>query len=141
MARLCPAWCAALLLLSSCAAAGIGTGPEVLETEEGLKVLVAAATDGGMDAQTRGRLLDVGGCLGAALEGITYVAVWPHGTDIAGEAIRIEGVELALGDSFSGGGGYLDDAVYADEFPTLPEECLAAADTDEVMWVQRLVAD
>ena len=106
-------------------------------TESGATVLIGPDTNGGMDAITRGTTELVGSCLGARQESVVYVVVWPHGTRVADDSasITVGDHRIDLGDTFMGGGGNMSPP-YLDTLPDIPADCLAAADTDEVMWVQ-----
>lgn len=116
---------ACLSLLAAC-----GSEAEVVEGDDGI-LLVAAATDGGMDAMVIGTVVRVGSCLGLEGEADPILAVWPAGTEQG---------DVAVGDSVRGSGGYLSPP-YPEELPDLPADCVEAAGGDEVAWVQALDAD
>lgn len=108
------------LVLSACAADESRSGPAVLV---GGDLRGAAAT-----AETSGTTTVLGSCVGAVSNGTTYVVVWPHGTDPA---------SITVDATFAGGGGYYESRAHP-LLPEIPDDCLAAATTDEVMWVQSL---
>lgn len=128
-----PAVAATMLLAGACAG---GNGQQV-STESGTTVLIAAASGGGMDAITRGTIEVVGSCLGVRLGTKLSVVVWPVGTSTTGDSVQIGGQRVSVGDFFQGGGGYLTPP-YPEGIPAVPQECLDAASTNEVMWVQSL---
>lgn len=125
------------LLAVAATALGCSSAPQQLATESGATVLIAAPSDGGMDAIASGTIEMVGPCLGARTGGGLRVVVWPADTSTTGDTVQADGRRVALGESFAGAGGYLTPP-YPDAFPEIPEECLDAASSDEVMWVQSL---
>jgi hypothetical protein len=118
-------------------AAGCSGGGQQVSTESGTTVLIASAAEGGMDAITRGTVEVVGSCLGVRLGTDLTVVVWPSGASTTGDSIEVDGRRVAVGDFFQGSGGYLRPP-YPDSIPDVPQECLDAATSDEVMWVQSL---
>lgn len=123
---------AAPLLLAGCSG-----GAQQVSTESGTTVLIAATAQGGMDAITRGTVEVVGSCLGVRLGTELSVVVWPSGASTTGDSVEIDGQRVAVGDFFQGTGGYLTPP-YPDDIPDVPQECLDAASSDQVMWVQGL---
>jgi hypothetical protein len=121
-----------VLLAAGCSGAG-----QQVSTESGTTVLIASASTGGMDAITRGTVEVVGSCLGVRLGTDLTIVVWPSGASTTGDSIEIDGQRVAVGDFFQGSGGYLGPP-YPDSIPDVPQECLDAASSDEVMWVQSL---
>jgi hypothetical protein len=125
------------ILAAAATAVGCSSAPQELSTESGATVLIAASSDGGMDAIASGTIAMVGPCLGARTGGGLRVVVWPSDTSTTGDTVEAGGRRVALGETFAGAGGYLTPP-YPDAFPEIPEECLDAASSDEVIWVQSL---
>ncbi|MCZ2859627.1 hypothetical protein [Blastococcus sp. VKM Ac-2987] len=90
----------ALPLLTACG------GGEVVSAGE-VTVLVSEQSEAGMDALGGGRLVVVGGCLGAG----GYVIVWPSGTEVVHEdpvTIDVPGLgTYGLGDEVEVAGGFV----------------------------------
>ncbi|MCW2793315.1 MAG: hypothetical protein JWO76_2413 [Nocardioides sp.] len=116
---------------------GCAGGGQQVSTESGTTVLLAPQAEGGMDAITRGTVEVVGSCLGVRLGTELSVVVWPSDASTTGDSVEIDGQRVAVGDFFQGSGGYLT-APYPEDFPDVQQECLDAASSDELMWVQSL---
>ena len=102
---------------------------------DGSGFLVAAPTNGGDDALVSGRLTLLGeNCVGLGRPGgeETSVLEFPHGTRPSddGRAIVLpDGLQVALGDSISAGGGSTTLRLYPDAFdrwPDAPSGCAGA---------------
>ena len=78
-----------------------GTHVIVAEEEATLQML----------AEVEGKLMDVDGCVGIGnvFAGGSYPVIFPAGTSVEGDLIRIPGFDepFTLGDAISGGGGYV----------------------------------
>lgn len=129
-------WFALLVAVLAMVGCGSDAGTQK-STATGSTVLIGPDTNGGMDAITGGTTKLVGSCLGARRDSSLFVVVWPDGTTVADDSavITVGDHTIDLGDTFTGGGGYMSPP-YFDELPEVPADCLEAADTDEVMWVQ-----
>ncbi|WP_154402918.1 hypothetical protein [Nocardioides speluncae] len=115
---------------------GLVVGCGALEGEEtgepfGLELLVSESREiGRMDARVRGTVADIGGCVGFVDGDISYLVVWPRGTEATAEEIVVDGRSIRLGDAVDGAGGYLSPTTTG--FPRIPKSCAAAAD-DQVI--------
>jgi hypothetical protein len=111
---------------SGCGAAD----PRVIESDSGMRVLVAAQTDDAMEALASGVLaLGVGGCLYLS-DGSEPgdLIVWPHGTTaVRGEdAVRVPGKGVyKVGDDLDLTGGSV--ALPAAVLPQIPTACAVGA--------------
>ena len=103
-------WPLVALVVVGLLAGGVGwyrvSGRASVETtESGLKVMVGERTGSGMTAGFHSKVTKVGRCIG--LDG--SLTIWPHGTDVLpGDRIRVGGHAYALGDTYDGGGGVLE---------------------------------
>lgn len=117
-------------------AAAAVTGCGVLDGDEtgkpfGLELLVSESREiGEMDALVRGRMTDVGGCVGVADGKASHLVVWPRGTEATAEEIVVDGHAIGLGDRVKGAGGYLTRR--PGYFPSIPTSCAEVAE-DEVI--------
>jgi hypothetical protein len=107
-------------------------GEKVLNENGDTLVLVDRRTGDGMQALARGRLADVGGCLGFADPdgGPGTVVIWPHGTTVkAPDPLRvtIDGKTYALGDTVAIAGGSVGALEPSDYFyDRVPAACRTA---------------
>lgn len=109
-------------LLSSCSGA---SGPDIIE-HDGVKIIVAGESDGGMDARLTGRLAVVeGGCLGVNAEGTDYLVAWPPGVEVDKDSplsLKVGSRTYSLGDDIDISGGSVDITT-TNGLPEVPEEC------------------
>src|SRR5215218_5609413 len=104
-------------------------GAQVVEHDDGVKLLVAPKADGGDDALLEGGLSVLDGCVGVA----DTVVIWPYGTSkLDGGELRIRVPQLgtfALGEKVSiGGGAPVEPAAHDDVVIaglTVPADCAA----------------
>lgn len=90
------------------------SGDEGIETQEhgGTTALVERRTDGGMDAAIGGELVrGQGGCLAMQSAETQNVIIWPEESQLHsdGQSIDVGDVTIRIGDTFSGGGGFIGD--------------------------------
>ena len=93
----------------------------------------SAASRDSMDAVIGGRLKIAGTqCVSVSDPTATYVAVWPIGTTLESDGIRLsDGTLIADGMQIRAGGGYVTKAdVTATGGPDIPAEC--AGDADQI---------
>lgn len=122
-------------IVASAAGCGVLDGGETAEPF-GLELLVSESREiGGMDALVRGRLADVGGCVGLVADKERYLVVWPRGTEATADEVVIDEQSFRLGDDVRGAGGYLSDR--PSYFPSIPTACAEAA-ADEVIELDAL---
>ncbi|MGD9960381.1 hypothetical protein [Nocardioides sp.] len=116
-------------LLVGATLAGCGNGASVEKGGNGAVLLVAGEDVETPTDQVSGVVLMVGDCVGLHEEGAAdpSVAVWVHGTTITKDEIPVltlpVGDQLAVGDSFTGGGTHFDRADLPDSFPEIPTGC------------------
>lgn len=91
-------------LLAGCGGSDVVTAGDVM-------VLVGERSQEGMEALLSGRLAVLDGCLGLETEDevVSYVVVWPHGTEVVDEdpvsiSVPDDG-EYSVGDRLQVGGG------------------------------------
>lgn len=121
---------------SSCSLLPFGTdsGPSTQTLADGSGFLVSAPSSSGMTALVSGRLALIGDdCVGLQMSSEeSAVLAFPHGTHPSGDGRTIVlpgGLEAALGDAISAGGGYLTlDGVpdAFDQWPDAPSGCAKA---------------
>jgi hypothetical protein len=116
------------------ALAGCGGDGEALE-RGGVRTFVGPATNGGEDAQIAGELvLTDGRCLAVKIsDGYVYVLVWPDGTSTVDNGVDVPGAgRILVGDRFTAGGGSHESTT-----PSVPQDCRAGADPDEIAVIQQ----
>jgi hypothetical protein len=121
-------------LVAVLALAGCGGGGSALE-RDGVRTFVGPATNAGDDARIAGELVvSDGRCLAVeGADGVTYVLVWPAGTSMVEDGVEVPGAgRILVGDRFAAGGGYGEP-----DAPTVPVDCRAGADPDEIAVIQR----
>lgn len=119
---------AAVAMLAAALSASCGTGPQVLELPQGLKVLVSGSQDGSGEARLSGELTDIGGCVGFVVGDERWVAVFPEGTQVtSGGRIDLGGDGVVgLGDKVSSAGStYGGGRPVPEGAPAIPQDCSA----------------
>lgn len=107
-------------------------GEKVINAGGETLVLVDQRTDATMDARSRGKVADVGGCLGlAGADGSAgTVVIWPHGTNVETPdplRVKINGKVYALGDTIEIGGGTVGPLEKSSYFyDQVPKACRTA---------------
>ncbi|MER5455230.1 hypothetical protein ABT008_10615 [Micromonospora sp. NPDC002389] len=128
-----PRWLIAVSLVGLGTLTGCGSdasGGQVVESD-GVRTIVAPASDGGRDAQIAGELIVADGrCLAVRTnEGSVYLLAWPNGTTLLGDGqtgVKVPGKgDIKVGDSFEAGGGYQSPPL-GDGFPDVPTECVGS---------------
>ena len=92
---------------------------QVKTTDEGLRVWIAARSRGGMNALITGDITRIGKCVG--LSG--NLTIWPNGTSIDGDKIKVAGHSYGLGDHFESGGGVAEGIDFNPENVHAPKGC------------------
>lgn len=117
------------------------TGPAVVEMPvSGHSLLVAGPTDEIGQERLTGKPVSVSGCLGMQTGTVTYLVVWPSGTNVdraGSDAIEIDGEVLQPGGSFVGKGTFVTAQPFPEQFPQIPIRCLAA-NREKIAWVQEI---
>ena len=117
------------------------TGPAVVEMPvSGHSLLVAGPTEDVGQERLTGKPVFVNGCLSAQTGTVTYLVVWPSGTNVdraGSDAIEIDGEVLQPGGSFVGKGVFVTAQPFPEQFPQIPIRCLAA-NQEKIAWVQEI---
>ncbi|GAB3995603.1 hypothetical protein [Nocardioides marmoraquaticus] len=109
---------------------GDSKNPRSVETPGGV-VLIAGPTEDNMEAAFQGRLeFTADGCLGLAGPGqaeAQTVLIFPANAAVVESSplkIEVNGKVVRIGQSFSGGGGYVSDPGESELIPEIPNSCL-----------------
>lgn len=121
---------AAVLAVVLIAIVVVRSGGDKLLNENGDTLVLVGKTDSEMSAPTRGKLTDVGGCLGLAGEGTTAIIIWPHGTIVATPdplRVKVDDQTYKLGETVEINGGFSDPLEPSSYFyDRVPDACRTA---------------
>lgn len=107
------------------------SGDKLLNENGDTLVLVGQNTEAETATIARGKLSDVGGCLGLIDEGTAAIIIWPHGTTVATPdplRVKVGSKTHKLGDTVELNGGFSDPLDGASSFYDLvPDGCRTSA--------------
>ena len=103
--RIAAAAAACLLVMSLAVGWYVYTGRSSVQTSDrGLTIMVAERTQSSFMAGIHAKVTKVGRCVGLNRS----LTIWPHGTRVTDDGVIVDGHRYRLGDSFTGGGGVLE---------------------------------